>query len=104
MEEKNGFMDDMSRLANEAGSTLRRAGGKALDKFETWRLEQDLTALYAELGSVSFAKYCPDGDISSIKSINLSEDPDTVNIMKKIASLKDEIAVRKATVSVSEKL
>ncbi len=110
MDENKGLMDDISRLASEAGSTIRKAGGKALDKFETWRLEQDVSACYTELGRLLFVRLREAAAESSESSVAISgaeelrPTGEMMELMDKIGKLKEEIAIRKATVSVSEKL
>lgn len=108
MDERKTFIDDLTRFASEAGSTIRRAGGSALDKFETWRLEQDVQTLYTRLGRLTFLRL-QGGDSHENESADQSKltpdlnlDQEAADIIGKITQLREEIAIRKDTVNVSK--
>lgn len=99
-------MDDLSRVANEAKSAMRKAGAAAIDKFETWRLEQNLQGLYAKLGAIMYHRIS--GEPALLKkdtdqqklTPDMNVDQETAELVSKISRLREEIAVRKDTVNV----
>lgn len=112
MEEGKGFLDDVTRLASEAGTTIVRAGGKALDRFDTWRLEQDANALLSSFGQLvyklmdngSSGSAQNDGITRRINQDQISTNPEVLALYEKIRNLKEEIAIRKASKVVSGEL
>ena len=100
-------MDDLTRVANEAKTAIRKAGAAAIDKIETWRLEQDLQTLYAKLGTVMYDRmngetsFVQEGEDARKLAPDLNVDQETAELVSKITRLREEIAVRKDTVNVS---
>lgn len=100
MAESRQLLDDIAKAASEAGSRILRAGEGALDRFDTWRLEQELRLSYADLGRrvhqhIAASPHELLGDPSL--------DPELAGIIERISALKEEIDIRKNTLRVSER-
>lgn len=100
MAESRQLLDDIAKAASEAGTRILRAGEGALDKFDTWRLEQELSGSYADLGKRLYQRIsAPSQDLLG----DPYQDPGLNELIERITKLKEEIDIRKNTLRVSER-
>lgn len=112
MVDGRSFLDDVGKIASEAGSTLVRAGEKALDRLDTWRLEQDANALVSELGQLVYgimiSRVGDTGDNhlqdNCYANDTIANNSQVMSLISKIRKLREEIEIRKATTGVSEEI
>lgn len=89
-------MDSLLKFTSKAADSIRAASDTAIKRLDAAQLDRKLSALYSQLGVLSYDRLSITGSVTS-------DDAEIRQVSGEIASILDELARRKSGTAAAEK-